>query len=66
MDIAQEIERSSWGFIAFLHDIEEREIAKCIATYRQIEPDDTRTDLELVPYAVNQLIRTRIRAALAS
>jgi len=47
------------GLMGFIHGVTEDDIEKLIKRYRRKHPRDKRKDIELRPYAVNQIVAER-------
>lgn len=47
------------GIIPMLNKISDREINEAIKEYRELKPEDKRTDYELRPYIVNTILKNR-------
>jgi len=47
------------GLLPFVFDISQDDVDAMIAEYRKAMPDDTRSDEQLRPFAVNEIISRR-------
>ena len=50
------MEKQFNGLIPFIHGISDKEINEHIRKWREVNPNDKRTNDELRPYAVNDLV----------